>query len=362
MRETSRQTRVPALNAARDTEGGIMRPRSTRSFLLRSATVVLTSVAVFGSAACGESGSSGGGNDPGNEASGEACAPVEGDDLVLLEDDMGLQQVDNIIPAVNATAATPELLAALDGVSSALTTETLIELNAQVDLEFQSVEDTAAAFVEEQGLADGVSGGSGALTIGAAGFTENLILGEMYRIVLSAAGYDASVTQVDNRELYYPELTGGNIQVVPEYVGTLANFINGAVNGPEANESDPPASGDLDETVTNLTALGEQVGLVFGTPSEAQDQNAFAVTSTLADDLGVATLSELAEACGDGSLVLGGPPECPERVFCQPGLEDTYGINFSSFEDLDLGSPIIEALRSGVVSVGLVLSTDPNLA
>lgn len=338
---------------------GIGRPGIGR----RSATVLISAFALVGLAACGESGSSGeddGGG--GGEASGDACAPVSGESVVLLEDDMGLQQVDNIIPAVSADAATPELIAALDAVSAALTTEDLVELNGQVDLEFQTVEDTAAAFVEENGLTDGVSGGSGSITIGAAGFTENLVLGEIYRVVLAAAGYDATVTQVDARELYYPELIAGNIQVVPEYVGTLAEFINKAVNGPNASEDAPVASGDLDETVTNLTTLGEGVGIAFGAPSEAQDQNAFAVTQEFADALGVATLSELADACGDGSLVLGGPPECPDRPFCQPGLEGTYGMTFNSVEDIDLGAPTVEALKAGEVSLGLVLTTDPNLA
>ncbi len=330
--------------------------------LRRTATILFSSFTLVGLAACGDSGSSGGGGGGGgggSDASGSACAPVSGESVVLLEDDMGLQQVDNIIPAVNTAAVSEPLLAALNAVSAGLTTEDLINLNAQVDLQFQTVEDTANAYVADNGLTDGLSGGSGDIVIGAAGFTENLILGQMYAQVLVAAGFNASVTQVDNRELYYPELTAGNIQVVPEYVGTLATFINGAVNGPDA---DPVASGDLDATVANLTTLGEGVGLTFGDPSEAQDQNAFAVTKELADSLDVATLSELADACGDGSLVLGGPPECPQRPFCQPGLEETYGLSFASVEDIDLGAPTVEALKQGQVSIGLVLSTDPNLA
>ena len=101
--------------------------------------------------ACGESGSSGtgGAEASGDSASGDACAPVAGEQLVVLEDDQRLQNADNIVPAVNmATAmANPALLPALDAVSAALTTEELIELNAAVDLERQSAEDVAAAWV-----------------------------------------------------------------------------------------------------------------------------------------------------------------------------------------------------------------------
>ena len=40
-------------------------------------------------------------------ASGDACAPIAGDQLVVLEDDQELQNADNIIPAVNARPPRP---------------------------------------------------------------------------------------------------------------------------------------------------------------------------------------------------------------------------------------------------------------
>jgi osmoprotectant transport system substrate-binding protein len=316
--------------------------------------------AVLSTAACGESGSSGtGGGGDGGSASGSACAPVEGEQLVMLEDDKKLQTVDNIIPAVAAPAETPQLLDALNAVSEVLTTEDLVGLVAAVDLERQGAVEVAAGYVEENSLSGVVSGGSGAVIVGAANFSESQILANVYAEVLNGAGFSATVQSVGNREAYLPALQRNEIQVFPEYVGTLATFLNGKLNGPDA---EPVASSDLEETVTNLTALGEQAGLVFGEPAEAADQNAFAVNKTLADELGVTTLSELAEACDDGSLVLGGPPECPERPFCPPGLEETYGMTFASVEDLDIGGPTNEALQQGVVSIGLVLSTDPVLA
>ena len=132
------------------------------------------------------------------------------------------------------------------------------------------------------------------------------------------------------------------------------------VNGPS---DDGPATGDVQETLIALQPLAEQVGLVFGEPSEAADQNAFAVTQAFADELGVSTLSELADACGDGSLVLGGPTECPERPYCQPGLEETYGLQFDGFRELDTGGPLTKAaLQQGEISIGLVFSSDGALA
>jgi len=321
--------------------------------------------AVLATAACGDSGSSGtGGSQASGSASGDACAPVPGDQLVVLEDDQQLQNADNIVPAVNSAtaAANPAVLDTLNAVSAALTTEDLIQMNAAVDVERQSAADVAAAYVEDEGLADGVSGGSGPIVVGGSNFTESTVLANVYADVLTAAGFQATVQEVGNRELYLQALRSGQIQVFPEYLSTVTDFINrlADVNGPDAESI---ASPEADATLEALAPIAEQVGLTFGEPSDATDQNAFAVTQELADSLGVTTLSELTDACGDGSLVLGGPPECPERLQCQLGLEDTYGLDFASFTELDAGGPLTKAaIQQGEVSIGLVFSSDGALA
>jgi osmoprotectant transport system substrate-binding protein len=327
----------------------------------RTRYIVPLALAALVTTACGESGSSGtGGGDEGGttQASGEACVGVPGDQLVVLEDDQQLQNADNIIPAVNAeaAAANPALLETLNAVSEVLTTEDLIEMNAAVDVERQNAADVAAAYIEENDLASGVSGGSGPIVVGAADFTESQILATLYADVLSAAGFDATVQTVGNRELYLPALQRGEIQAFPEYLATVTEFIEG-------DDTTEVASGDVDATVEVLTPLAEGAGLVFGEPAEAADQNAFAVTQEFADELGVSTLSELADACGDGSLSLGGPGECPTRPACQPGLEETYGLEFDSFQEYDAGGPLTKAaIQQGEVSIGLVFSSDGALA
>jgi osmoprotectant transport system substrate-binding protein len=57
-------------------------------------------------------------------------------------------------------------------------------------------------------------------------------------------------------------------------------------------------------------------------------------------------------------LTLGGPPECPERPFCIPGLRDTYGVEFGDFVPLDIGGPLtVQALSDGEIDVALLFST-----
>ncbi len=319
-------------------------------------------------AGCGESGSSNpnastdtsGSSSSEGGGGGADCVPVAGDTLVVLEDDQQLQTVDNLIPAVSAAASSPALLSALNAVSAAMDTEKLVELNGRIANDRLSPSDVAADFVDEAGLADGLEQGSGTIVVGSSTFPETELMANIYALTLNAAGFDASTQTVGNRELYLPALQSGQeIQVFPEYVGTLTEFLNVQANGEGA---DPMASGDLDATVQALTALGEPVGLVFGEPSEAADQNAFAVTQAFADEYSVSTLSELADACSSG-LILGGPPECPERPFCQAGLEDTYGLAFDSFTSLDAGGPLTKtALTTGQISLGLVFSSDGSLA
>ena len=318
--------------------------------------------AVALTAACGDSGSSGtgGGSESSGNASGDTCAPVPGDKLVVLEDDKHLQNADNVIPAVNAqfSQSQPALLPALNAVSAKLTTEDLVDMNAAVDVDRKSAEDVAAAWVEQSGVTDGLEKGSGPVAVGGAGFTESTVLANVYADVLRAAGFDASVREVGSRELYLKALEGGTeIQAFPEYLATATEFL-------DADEAKQVASGDVDATLAALQPLAQAAGLAFGEPSEAVDQNAFAVTTAFAEKVGVKTLSELADACSDGSLVLGGPAECPERPFCQPGLEDTYGLKFASFQEYgDTGGPLTKAaIQKGEVSIGLVFSSDGALA
>lgn len=327
--------------------------RTTPTPLLAAAAAGVLALAACGSGSPSEQPSA----SPTAPVAAQECLPIPGDTLVVLADDQNLQTVDNIIPAVNAeTAQDAAVLAALDEVSKALNTPTLVELNRRTDVDFASSADVAAEFVSSAGITAPFEG-SGSLVVGAANFSENITLAEIYAVVLRGAGYEVEVRSIGSRELYLPALQSGELDVVPEYVGTVTEFLNKSLNGADAPAL---ASGDLDATVQALFDLAGQSGLVFGLASEAQDQNAFAVTEAFAQEYGVTTLSELAEACGP--IVLGGPAECPDRVFCQPGLEEVYGIQVASFQSLDVGGPLTKtALRQGEIALGLVFSSDGTL-
>ena len=94
---------------------------------------------------------------------------------------------------------------------------------------------------------------------------------------------------------------------------------------------------------------------------------------------GVLGLSLLASACGSSGggspsagssgkpiasqMILGGPPECPTRPFCEKGLMDKYGLTFKDFKPLDAGGPLTKAaLDRGDIQIGLLFSSDGSIA
>lgn len=294
-------------------------------------------------------------------ASSQGCAPVKGKTLTLLADDKKLQAVDNVMPAISAAVATPALLAALDKASAALTPDTLVGLNKATDVDHKTPKVAAEEFTATAKLTEGVGKGAGGrIIVGATNYNESQTLGFVYQIVLAAAGYDASVEPIGSRETYEPALEKNSIQVVPEYTGTLTEFLNKKINGANATTI---TSGNLDTTVAALQELGKKVGLEFGKPATASAQNAFAVTRALADKYSLKTLSDFAARCSGRATILGGPAECPNRPFCQPGLEKTYGIRFGRFASLDAGGPRSKgALTDGTATIALVFSSDAALA
>ncbi|MCL2453747.1 MAG: glycine/betaine ABC transporter substrate-binding protein [Micrococcales bacterium] len=326
--------------------------------------VLLTALAALSLlvAACGAPGSGGGQTQPAAaDGTGTVCTPVKGDRLTVLVDDRQLQNSDNVVAAFNQEFATahPAAIEALNTVAETLTTTLLIELNKAVDIDHKTSSEVAAEFVKDHDLAvsDSSQGAGVTVVVGAANFSENATLAEIYALVLRSAGYTTSTQTIGNRETYLPALTSGSIQVVPEYAASLADFLNAKADGADA---EPVSTPDIGETMAALASLATAQGLTMGKASAAQDQNAFAVTTAFAEKHGVSTLSELAEACG-GGVVLAGPPECPQRPFCQIGLEQTYGLRVSQFKPYDFAL-ITQAVRHGDATVGLVLSSDGSLA
>ncbi len=237
---------------------------------------------------------------------------------------------------------TPLLLA---GLASAVLT---LSSCAASDVETGGTDATSAA----------TSGASGeTVVVGGPNFTEAAVMENMYALLLEDAGYTTEITSVENREVYFDQLASGTIDVVPEYAATLAEYLNQQANGEGAPLI---ATNDAAITVTAAQPLAEAQGVTLLDPAEAASQNAFAVTQEYATANGLTTLSDLG-ALGQ-PVALAATEECPQRPFCQPGLEGTYSIQVSSLLPLGYGSPATkQAVQSGQAQLGLVGSTDGTL-
>jgi osmoprotectant transport system substrate-binding protein len=201
--------------------------------------------------------------------------------------------------------------------------------------------------------------GSGKVIVGSASFSENETLAAIYAAALKECGYSTSTKTFDSREVYYPALKKGDLQVVPEYAATLTDFINDQQNGANAPSK---ASGDINKTIAALR--GElPSNLAALNPAAATDKNAFAVLKSFATAHHITTTSQLAAYSKSHPVTLAGPPECPTRPFCEPGLKSTYGMKIGGFKQTDEGGPLtVKAITSGKATVGLVFTSDPTIA
>ncbi len=211
---------------------------------------------------------------------------IPANDFVLLEDDKNLQTAENITPVVREEALDGTIEELLNGVSAALDTETITDLNGRVEIDKEDPADVAADFLEQEDLLGGGGGGSGELTVGAVAFAENQIVAEMYAQVLEDAGYKVNrQTELGSREILYPALKSGEIDFAPEYLGSLLLFLD-----PKAE-----ASGNAEENLDLLEPLLQKDEIAILEPSEANDTNAFVVTKETAEEFDLSTVSDLAE-------------------------------------------------------------------
>ena len=204
----------------------------------------------------------------------------------------------------------------------------------------------------------GGSADKGTAVVGGQDFTEMQVLVAIYQQLLENEGYSVQTKIVTTRDVYLPELSSGNVDIVPDYLAGITDYLNAEKNGPDA----PVVStNDPDETLAALEPLAEEKGISILPPSDATDQNAFFVTQKFADDNSLTTLSDYA-ALGK-PIKLGAVEDCEGRPDCEGGLTDVYGFNITEIVPLVFGSPQMkDAVKNGEVDMGETGTTDATLA
>jgi osmoprotectant transport system substrate-binding protein len=199
----------------------------------------------------------------------------------------------------------------------------------------------------DTGSSAGAPAPSGTIKIGSANFSESQLLAAIYAQALLSKGVKVDQTApLGSREAYIPALKDGSIDLIPEYTGTLLQYLR-----PSATETAP------DEVYAALQKA-VPAPLTVLDKSSAEDKDAVVVTKATAQRYNATSIADLAPHCGD--LVFGGPPEFQRRPDGLPGIQKTYNCTFKSFKPLDAGGPLtLAALKDGTVQAGDLFTTNP---
>lgn len=203
----------------------------------------------------------------------------------------------------------------------------------------------------------GESGDKGTVIVGGQDFLESQIMAEMYDQMLSAQDYDVEQKLVDTRDIYFDQLSKGNVDVVPDYLSGIGDYLNIQANGPDA---EPITSNSPDETLDAITPLAKDAGITLLQPAEAANQNGYAVTEEFAKEHDLKTLSDLGKL--DEPVTLAAAPDCEERMDCAKGLEKVYGIEIEKVLPLGFGgAPTRNSVQNGESELGQFGTTDPTV-
>lgn len=196
----------------------------------------------------------------------------------------------------------------------------------------------------------------GSVVVGGQDFTESQVLAAIYAAVLEDQGYSVDTKLVTTRDVYIGELSSGNVDIVPDYLAGITDYLATEAEGAGAQAS----TNDVEETLATLEPLAEEQGIAILPPSEATNQNAYFVTAEDAEANDLETLSDLA-ALGE-PLKLGAAEDCPGRQDCEKGLTEVYGLDITEVVPLGFGSPQVkDAVLDGEVRLGQTGTTDGTL-
>jgi osmoprotectant transport system substrate-binding protein len=196
----------------------------------------------------------------------------------------------------------------------------------------------------------GSAGGSETIVVGSQDYYSNEIIAEIYAQALENGGLTVDRQfRIGQREAYLPEIESGDIDVFPEYTGSLL----------QALDADAPG-GTSDEVYTALEgALPD--GLRVLDRADASDQNSWTVTQAFADtyDLSdIASLSSVTEP-----ITVGGNSELETRPYGPATLKEMYGIEIAGFTPVeDSGGPLtVKALVDNKIQLANIYTADPNI-
>ncbi|EPC03667.1 glycine/betaine ABC transporter substrate-binding protein [Litchfieldella anticariensis FP35 = DSM 16096] len=190
------------------------------------------------------------------------------------------------------------------------------------------------------------------ISVGGKDFTEQQILTSMTTQYLENLGYEVDSRVGMGSAVLRQAQENGQIDLYWEYTGTSL------INYNDVTESLSP-----EETYQRVKELDAEKGLVWLEPSDANNTYALAMREDDAEERGIETLSNLAQAVNDGKpLTFAMNAEFYAREDGWRPLQQAYDFRVDRAQISRMDSGLVyQALRDGQVDVGLVFATDGRI-
>jgi osmoprotectant transport system substrate-binding protein len=186
------------------------------------------------------------------------------------------------------------------------------------------------------------------VVIGTKNFSEEFILGQLYKQALEAKGFNVSYKEnIGSTEIIQTALTSGKINFYPEYTGVIVQVVF------HKNTSAQTAAA----TYALAKKLEAAKGFTLLRPTPFYDTDAVAVTNATAKKYGLKSVGDLKKV---GTFKFGAFPECKTRNTCLVGYKRAYGLTKVQFVPL-AGISAYQLLDNGQILAADVFSTDPPL-
>jgi osmoprotectant transport system substrate-binding protein len=191
------------------------------------------------------------------------------------------------------------------------------------------------------------------ISVGGKNFTEQYLLSEMTAFLLKDEGF--KVKQMNNlgSTVVRKALENQQVDMMWEYTGTALITYMG---------KDPMS--DPQKTFEKVKELDAKRGIHWMNMSKVNNTYALAMNKDQAKELGIETISDLAEYVNShpGELTMASDAEFANRADGLPGVEETYGFEFGSgqIKQMDLGLTQ-RALNNRQVDVSVAFETDATI-
>ncbi|HEY7908040.1 MAG TPA: glycine betaine ABC transporter substrate-binding protein [Thermomicrobiales bacterium] len=192
---------------------------------------------------------------------------------------------------------------------------------------------------------------SGTIRVGSKDFTEEFIVGNMYALLIEAAGgkVDRKIN-LGGTPVCQAAMQSGDLDLYPEYTGTgLLTVLKLPSNTDAKMVYDQVAKGYKD-----------QFNFVWLDPAPMNDTQALAMTAAGSTKFGVTKISDIVPKASQLTMI--GPPEFEQREDGLPGIMKAYG-NFKLKQYIGVDPALkYKGLIDGQADIAVAFSTDGDIA